>query len=393
MTRKRYVVRLEPQEPLLLGMFQTSGNYRESASVIAGRTWRGALAMALKQEHRALFDRLFPDSGEQAHFGPLFPGLSDKTAPYPPTAFSCKYHPGFPTAEHPDRHGIFDVLARQYALDIAIEKDPLPARIDEVHCPQCGAPAEPYRGYEARIERSSTTHVAINRTRRVAEDTLLYVCEGVELVQETEGAAPKPYFIGWVDVPESLVQPLSEALNAGRLLHIGANRSRGMGLAVVAGFKELERAGQPELEARVRTLNAALSESLAPYEPQTHAEAEAAANGLFFTLDLRSEAILLRDGLPARDPDLPPGVQVARRWLEWRTTGGWHVAVGLPRRSQAAVMGTYLCRFESSPNYSALADLEREGIGEMREQGFGQLSVCTPFHLKNGLDDKDLAHE
>lgn len=139
------------------------------------------------------------------------------------------------------------------------------------------------------------------------------------------------------------------------------------------------------LEERIARFNRKLLDELTFYADQSdevYDEIDQARQNRFFTIDLRTEAILYRDGLPTDEISelarLP--ASCVRAWLEQVVVGGWHAAAGLPRRTQAGVVGTYLCRFEGEPNLAELRGLSTEGIGELREQGYGQLMICNPVH-------------
>lgn len=378
MTVTRYVIELKAVEPLLLGQEQTVGNYRASGEVISGRTLRGAVAAVIRRDDSDLFHTLFDGAAqEQVRFGPFFPAESmEDAAPLPPTTFSCKYYPGR------DGHGVFDALIRQYAYEVvtAAKQPALPDFIDEPTCPICGETTEPYQRFEAEPKHISTTHVAINRTRRVAEDAQLYMREGVGL-----GST----YIGQVYVPEALDNAFQKALSlVQQSLRVGANRSRGMGLVHVTGIEDFQPEDeQAALDTRIRRFNRSLSELLQYYSTVTgllYEESIAAQEDRYFTIDLRSEAILLEHGIPTSIPSLPIPALLKRRWIEWQPVGGWHAAAGLPRRTQPAVSGTYLYCWEDTPRTEQLLQLEVDGIGEMREQGFGQLSICNPIHLNLG---------
>lgn len=374
----RFLITLQSEQLILVSPEPTTSNYRTSGSVIPGRTWRGAYAEALRREQGDLFARLFPDqvTGQEIRFGPLFPASFESDVhPLPPTAFSCKYQPGFPQRGS-SAHGVYDTLIRQFAFAIASQEGrTAPAIIDELRCPACGAAGEPYTGFWDQPSLSATTHVAINRVRHVAEDGFLYMREGLEAGQ---------YYTGWVELPGATsVKEALELFPSGMSVYVGANRSRGMGRMRIVGL--VAHDVDTNLEERIARFNRKLLDELTFYADQSdevYDEIDQARQNRFFTIDLRSEAILYRDGLPTDEISelarLP--ASCVRAWLEQVVVGGWHAAAGLPRRTQAGVVGTYLCRFEGEPNLAELRGLSTEGIGELREQGYGQLMICNPVH-------------
>lgn len=402
MTRQRYTINLRPDTPLLVSGTHTVGNYRSSATVVPGRTVRGAVAALLERQDKEAYTQIFGIGlDEQPHFGALIPAgteAPDATV-NPPTMFRCKSN-----NEH-----IYDTLIRQYVGEVVLDLLPeAVVEVDDLDCPECGESGDAWTVYDSLpganlgisrasnfaknipvdVTRRSTTHVAINRQRHTAQPSQLYSREGFE-VENTSVCLS-----GWLDLSAEHASLLQQALS-GKTIRIGANRSRGMGKCEVLSVDKL--ALTFSLEERVRAFNESVAMNLQEFARKENIPRnedllplQCAKNGLYFTLDLRSPALLFgHDGLPARDPETDLariGASVERRWLRWDHIGGFHRAAGLPRRSQIGVWGTYLCRFDNDrpldENLTALTHLETNGIGFMREQGFGQLFICHRAHDK-----------
>lgn len=378
MPRQRYTVRLRTDSPLLVGTTQSPGNYRRTENIVPGKAWRGAIADILRRNDIALFKALFLQPyAEQIHFGTLLPLYNPEASSPPPTRYACK--------RKRDEHGFFDTLARQYALEIALDQTTLPDRFDEMCCPVCGevAEAETTIAFDDDIATLTTTHTAINRSRRVAEDTMLYTQEGALL----KSAAIS--YVGWIDIPEQYTQLMEAFLDANRTLRIGGSRSRGMGQVTIEAFEPLSPS--EALPDRVARFNQTLHNVLSFYRGQTKIDYPAwhdAEQNKFFTLNLRDEAIFLKDGVPSPIPELPSRISIVGRWTSWHNVGGWHTAARLPRRTHMSVSGVYLCRFSGTVDFAVLDLLESEGIGHLREQGYGQLYICDPSHYtKIGMED------
>lgn len=394
MARVRCWIQLDVKTPLLVGDVQTMGNYRTTGTVIPGRTWRGALAhYLLDQGEQTLFNQLFTTETNAVHFGPLFPASAGFDMPNQPplvlpTLFSCKHYPGY--EREPEngkiKHGVYDTLARQYVSEQVNAQLPLPGVIDELRCPKCHAPGDPYDKppdiAEARVQ--STTHVAINRARRTAADSQLYSREGV---------LPEDGYGGYLDIPEALLDKVVSRLHPQNrdeqvVLYIGANRSRGMGEARITRLEPTAN-DTTGIRRRRRRFNEYLDSLFGFYRQIV------IANGLqveypltddrYFTLDLHSPAILVDQfGLPTAELALLDGqASVVRRWTSWQRVSGWHAAARLPRRPLVGITGTLLCRY-NCPNPDAideaLYELQSEGIGQLRDQGYGQLTVCHALH-------------
>lgn len=370
MAKQRYIIQLTALAPLLISPMQTLGNYRFSDTVIPGRTWRGAVAAALQQDEPDIFNDIFLNRPSEAQpaFGSLIPAVDAQDTSLPPTLLACKYHPG------EQDHIIFDSLIRQYAYQKVMASGNTLMWIDEMLCPACGEPTERYEEFSIPPIQMVTTHVGINRQRRVAEEAILYSREGVQ--------ADSDYY-GYIDIPEDLTHTLTVAL-IGREFYLGANRSRGMGRVVISNLYPDE--SHLYLEDRMFKLNETIEQWFDFYRLQTGIASDHlrfAQLKQFFTLSIRGEALLIRDGTSVDAPDLSNiGAVIEAQWTHWVPVGGWHSASKLPRRTQMSVSGVYLCRFESESDFQALANLETEGIGLMREQGFGQVSICSPIHYQ-----------
>jgi len=66
-----------------------------------------------------------------------------------------------------------------------------------------------------------------------------------------------------------------------------------------------------------------------------------------------------------------------------RRVMGWHHLWGMPKADELAIsMGSvFLFGFKQPFNdWQALFDLQTEGLGLRRREGFGQLMIANPFH-------------
>lgn len=112
------------------------------------------------------------------------------------------------------------------------------------------------------------------------------------------------------------------------------------------------------------------------------------------TVNLISDAILLRDGwLPTHELSADmlremTGIDamLLRSFTTTRIVGGWQALWQRPKTTHIAVRYGSLYVFETThaltdDHYAALERLERDGIGERRTEGFGQIRICDDFHL------------
>jgi hypothetical protein len=217
----------------------------------------------------------------------------------------------------------------------------------------------------------------------VAEDALLFTLETID--------EPGAEFRGQLIYDDTYAAYLGTALKLdGRVSEyvIGRGRSRGMGLVEIS-VDDPPRL--PEMRDRLRSLNREFGAVLARYRDRD-SRVPAKLSGHFVSLTLRAPAILAApDGTPTLWPDPSPfdlrAARPLRAWARTTVVGGWDAGAQLPRRTRQAVKAGavylyYLPRGEMSEQdlASRLAALERAGIGEQTERGYGQLSACAPFH-------------
>ena len=150
----------------------------------------------------------------------------------------------------------------------------------------------------------------------------------------------------------------------------------------------LARLGRVRVGGR-RTTHGSAEVSIADGAPPPTAQRR--DDGLL-VVRLRSPGIFVDEcGRPSCDPTaaeladvLGVPAQVMRRWTRWDTTGGWHLASGLPKPAELAVApgSTYLIETTGAVTDEALDVLGRRGLGLRRHEGFGDLA--PPPVLKPG---------
>jgi CRISPR-associated protein Csx10 len=222
-----------------------------------------------------------------------------------------------------------------------------------LRCPDCGSPLEQVkilRGTLPPVRRR--TSVSIGESG-VARRGVLFTRETLEAGQEFRGTLVA-------------ADPGSLAVLAGLgPIRIGGRRTT-HGLADI-GIRE--GAGGSPLPAAQRREDGKL------------------------VIRLRSPGVFTDpQGRPSQDPDpaeltevLGTPAQVVHRWTRWQQAGGWHVASGLPKPAELAVVpgSTYVISTERAVADAALDQLGRRGLGLRRHEGFGDLA--PPPDLKPGL--------
>lgn len=418
-------LRISPQTPLLLGNKSGVGNYQRTEEFIPGSMIRGAVAKKLLDHSQKVFNALFAE--DEPYFGNAYLGGAGPVWPFPLTARTCKRYPGLSSGTTDDdkkHHGVIDVLAADFAYDLISDPhfpqreilqpnepqwDPrqLPdirTKLDQ--CPVCKAqqapspldassddtkdfPMQPAAGYYTWAGQSPlkvtpaptmrTTHVGINRARAVAQDQLLFTQEKL-VVHKTSDA-----FFARVSVPLEKVDALQEAVEGTH--YVGRGRSRGNGRV----FIEIEPVNATaSLNDRLFNFQLRLSAALVAYKND---KVLTDLSGTFFSVTLRSPAILHFAGRPQRVPTAASlglteanNISCLRAWARTEIVGGWDSAARRPRRKAlaAAVGSVYLFWADSSVDRemleAELARAELNGLGDDRERGYGQFTVCAPFH-------------
>jgi CRISPR-associated Csx10 family RAMP protein len=226
-----------------------------------------------------------------------------------------------------------------------------------------------------------TTHVGINRARSVAQDQLLFTQERLDTL------ATAAAFFAQVTVPTGKAALLEEAINGEHT--IGRGRSRGNGRVVMEIIPSAE---YPALGDRLFDFQLALQSAFDAYRHVDN-RVRSQMPGTFFTLTLRSSAILHEAGRPLRVPtpamlglSQADRVRCLRAWARMETAGGWDSAAQLPRRKAPAVRAgsAYLFWADEAVDRKRLeeelAGAELRALGDERERGYGQFTVCASFH-------------
>lgn len=414
MARIKIVIRAE--SPLSLGTSKAyGGTLIETGLYVAGAQLRGSLGglkrYSSEREGKELDQLLSTSKAAGAGFPNCY--LTDDpdrpSFPIPCTAETCKRCPGLREADHdPKHHGVADTLLMQLAYD-RIARDGKRWRIPlafQYKCPECGHRTENYTRVveyhgksnyvEPRLSTHRQTRVAINRARLTAEEGQLYSVRAID-----EGSC----FVGVMEVDDDRLRLAEKWLP--RITRIGGRTSRGFGRVKVSVENQPQ---DTSLRQRLEDFN----EKYLQFERELCEIADdppPRETRLLFTINLRSDA-LLRDemGLPTLRfdekmlsddlTDIAPDYQrqasvvtlsLIAQFASAQHISGWQTAWQLPKEVLLAVQmsGLYVFAADTGQDKNDkekligwLSKLEAAGIGEMREDGCGQIVVCDPFHLE-----------
>ena len=385
------------QSPIITGGRKPSGQAVEALNYIRGGLIRGALANELLAE----LENNTPDADFKTIFiendAAIFRNCTPATKILPATAISCKDTPGF-SAD--GKHGVFDTLIERIVSEKA-------EWMYQPNCPKCCGRVESHSGFyedatgshkEKHLNTRLLTRVAINRKRKVAEERLLYHLTAIDPVivksRKTKSQKEEEYkpvvLHGSARVPSGLVEKVAQTLDQ-KVVRLGGGSSRGLGHVSIA----VQNRSSPEpLKERIDSFNDALRKVWQAYKclPNTSI---GQCEGSYFTVNLQSEVILTaEDGwqrsmvltaqmlqdMAACDSE----VACVRSFASYGYAGGWNAAWRLPKETELVTNIGSVFVFHTTDIESwlpALQELENTGIGNRREEGFGQITICDPFHL------------
>ncbi|MBO9369023.1 MAG: CRISPR-associated protein Cas5 [Chloroflexi bacterium] len=370
---------LQLHAPLALHRTRTGVQFVETLDIIPGTALRGALAEAYLTKHGApdgTFRALF--LSDQVQYGDLWPALEGKqTTLLPATAQVCKRY----GLKHP-------ASFRDALLDVWADSG------DDKKCRECGESLDRVGGYlcslnplEPLSPRSRLrVSTAIERSTGTVAREMLFTQHTLVGLGTPDDKQPL-LFQGVVRLFDPTLQSeLMRLLQSNTILFLGAGRSRGLGQMKVKAWSE---ASAPEpLAERWNQFNAAAQ------------RAGGDASKRYFSLTLLSH-LALRDNLlrPMQGEitpqhfGLPEGVTWVRYsdsdqsvlFLNAITVPGWNTALGLPKSDTVALArGSVLLgqcdAGQEQAVLGCLAQIEAEGVGERRNEGFGRVAVCYPIH-------------
>ena len=378
------------KSPIVPGGRKPTGQTIQSVQHIAGGLLRGAvadrwLADSEDGEPDDDFRNVFLSS-DAGIFRNCYPGASV----LPATAIGCKDFAGFPGADDKDKHDIFDTLLERLVAEEA-------NMIYNPSCPHCndngrveaqrGFYTQSDEGYQERtLNTRLLTRVAINRQRKVAADELLY---NLNAIDPLSVKGEKISLYGSALIPSALVSKVADTLQK-QVQRLGGGSSRGLGRVCV---KVKRRNDTDPLEQRISDFNAALQRKWETYSGLPCVNI-ATFDRTYFSIALQSDAILQENWqssmiLTAKMLQEMTGctaeVTPIRSFASYDYVSGWNAAWRLPKRTDliTRIGSVFVFHVADIDTWiPALKTLEKIGVGNRREEGFGQILICDQFHLR-----------
>lgn len=384
---------LKALSPLALHRHRASEQFSATLDYIPGSAVRGALADLYlagepKRAQEPEFQQLFISGNVLfSDFLPSSGGHSSLTRLSPATAVACK--------RFDEQHSgsLSDSL-----LWLELVRDRETELINYFNqwrtCSECGSAGldgkrdrvelgyyTSVAGYERiNVRRRMIMGVAISRSTKTAAHSMLFSHEAIEESDVHQDVL----FRGTVTVPNPKTRlTLQQLLPRNQSLAVGYGRSRGWGR--LEGSWDTPRAELTSLEERWENLNNAVRQLWKRFDMKPA--------GQYFSLTLQSH-LALRDGagqpvlgkIATADLDLPGPVERCRCVLSAVPIAGWNTALDLPKADTLALSRGSVLLFRLPLDtdrglvIERLGEIEREGAGERRAEGFGAITVCDPFH-------------
>lgn len=400
----------------------------KGADYIPGTTLVGALAAAhrmLNPTKKEEFESLFLQ--EQVFYPDLYPatfkhedrGMQELQEsdylpiyPLPKTAQSCKRHPGFllPEDKEEKAHGVRDslidwALARLdrlegYSYQSSDPLLPLAAlkkyktcsckeSMDHIDGYYRRQDSDPFNMILARSNKRLRTHTGIDRATGTVEDSILYNREVFEEGMLFWGSIRFPNDDELIESFESFINKVGHT----GLVRIGTGRTRGMGQVTLRVERQREKDRFTSFKDRLLGLNNQLYK---------HAEQLQFGNleqYYFFALTLHSPLILCDEFLRYRGTidekvltkellnlkDEIPGLKRIYQAASVSRVTGWQEMWGLPRTNEYAIDTGSVFLFAcpqplNEEVLKKLLELEEQGIGKRRTEGFGRICISDRFH-------------
>ena len=388
----------------------------ETLKYIPGTALLGAFAAAhhKTRNDKDEFARFF--LSDAICFGNLYPAnfqvdefsdtdLRDDEQPIkslPNTARSCKRFSGFRfKAENKgdkERHGVMDSLIAWglFALSGQKKVEILDSHKNctySDHHGQCGELLDAFSGFYRRGENIAEigkseaktrllTRTGISRETGTVQEGILYNREVLNEGQRFWGTmsfANESLYCNFYDFAEDVGDK--------GILRVGNNLTRGLGKL---GVPQLDKFDIDDM-ASFRQQSDAFNQKFCIEAKKYGVDL---SHKLYFPITLQSDAILLDHQLRyqmALDGDYFRGIwDLEDVALVYQNAGqrrviGWNALFGLPKAAEWAIsMGSvFLFGYNGMSDncfYQKLHEIEHQGIGKRRSEGFGQVTVADAFH-------------
>jgi CRISPR-associated protein Csx10 len=387
---------IEAQGPLAFAERRPNDQFRASQPYIPGSTIFGALGAILAREKQfdaEIFRELRCHNAYPAHEGDTW------VHPLPLTALQPKGD---------EQANVTDALVARICWERQQPAALIYAPTDNKGRPWAAVGARFYTQHDDALHFRSVsqrvlTRVAINRRRRTAEDSRIYspfvLNEARSTMIDGQRHLTPTRFVGTIALPDH-ADAIYNALQ--RIDALGARTSTGIG-----SVKIFPTSAQPDdgaaIAQRIDALTQRFRQQAKRYK-DLGGEKWMVPERSIFTVNLLADALLLEHGwLPTQQlspvalreaAGVEAEISLLRAFTVTKTVAGWHTTWQQPKPAQLAVgMGSVFVFKANEPlsddDCARLAVLQHRGIGERRQEGYGQIRMCDTFHTRETWNLKE----
>lgn len=396
----RYRLTLKGNSPLVIRMQRQQSEYMPCMEFIPANSLRGAFANyylsksgnSAKDDH---FQRLF------IHPGIRFSDFLPVGYHYPTRSYvTCSVRPGSP----PFGHYQADLIP--YLVAKALGRD---AELPEPVCPVCGATvAQSDRLISEDLsKRWIPDKRLLKRIRKI-----FYNPVRPQHCSFYEALPAGIDYTGFVQAPEELVDIWNTFAQKGNQMQIGAERSQGMGALTLEKIDEdnqvVDSAGkyasfQSALEAHIGALpngcvvfSVALLSDVLLLDHLMRYRFELTMSDLHVAQPEWIKSFRLIKSISAatllRSYNSHPDVQLPRAPERLLARGSLFIFANIAEDGSIIHLGN---SWNETGFTAFLAEIEANGVGEMRDLGLGQVSICSPIisnkpHLTDVVESDSL---
>lgn len=408
---KKINLEIKALSPLAIGRQKPGGNVSEVEQYIPGSVIRGAVAsQILKRTNQSIsddddFHQLFLGDNP-AIFQNAYPGIitidgdcvfKPNVQVLPATVLSSKSKSGFKTSDS-EKNGVFDTLIDR----LCAEKY---AQIYDPNCPTehstYGKRVDHFSGfysehdddyYTPSANARLLTRVGINRRRATSEERVLY---SIAVLNESQENKQRPVtYTGVVLVNDDLAVSLQEFIqNHHDDLRLGGAGSRGLGKVKITAKAPIDI--KSTVIKRIEEFNQKLRQRWSEWSNIFGNPLEILPeNRTYFTLDLQADAILTEkwQRTTVISPEMlqqytglnDSSLHIHAAYSSYDYRSGWNAAWGLMKDVELVTNkgSVYLFSTENKNLWlQTWENLEVYGIGDRTCEGFGQVQICSEFHL------------
>ena len=421
---KQYFVTFKTMTPLLLGEHPRIQN-AASLDYIPGSAFIGGLAQAYLRAKQldvhnvdATFKSFFLN--EQIWFGDLYPAtfkpfISSEypVKPLPFTARSCKRWPGFTyqgkeREEDEERHGVADHLIF-WSLFEASGQQKTEVIYNNRNCAydHCGQQLDRFSGFyrmsrpevsgKARIHNRLVTGTGVNRLTGTVQEQILF---SKAVIAAVTPRGEGQLFQGRLVLDDALEDDFFDFLEEETLqVRVGQARSRGFGKLQLTDYSEQPPEAPEAFRSRLTEFDALVKEQAKEYDLLTNEPQQQPGirpEAFYFSITCCADAILPEDDLRYRTSlngeymrnkvlKTQQGGRLVYQNASVRLVKGWNTVWRLPKIGEPAIEkgSVFLFEYQGPPDeelWNALYQLQCDGIGTRKMEGFGWISISDDFH-------------